>query len=168
MRDARPHRRGLRRDRGCATVIASDVDAARRELATRFGATVVVAPEDLAAAAQEHGADVILELSGSSRAVRAAFGVVDMGGRVALIGSVSPAPEVGFEPSGFVKNLTSLVGCHNYRVDDLVEAVGFLGRTPVQRLFGELVPAPYALRDIDAAVAASNAGTAPRIAVHMP
>lgn len=153
---------------GCATVIASDVDPSRRALATRFGATVAVAPADLAGAAREHGADVVLELSGASPAVRSALEVVDMGGRIALVGSVSPGPEAGFEPSGFVKNLTSVVGCHNYRVDDLVEAVGFLGRTPVQRLFGELVPEPYALHDIDAAVAAANAGTAPRVAVRLP
>lgn len=155
-------------DRGCATIIACDVDPARRTLAGQFGATVTVAPEDLAAATGEHGADVIFELSGNSRSVQAAFDVVDMAGRIALVGSVSPAPEIRFEPSGFVKNLTTVVGSHNYRVDDLVEAVAFLGRTPKQAHFADLVPAAFPLSGIVEAVAAANTGAAPRIAVEFP
>ncbi|HLR95493.1 MAG TPA: zinc-binding dehydrogenase [Jiangellaceae bacterium] len=155
------------RDAGCTAVIASDVDAARRELARRFGATETVGPEGLATATQASGADVLFELSGSSRAVQSALEVVDLGGRIALVGSVSPAPEVSFEPSRFVKNLTTVVGSHNYRVDDLVEAVDFLSRTPAQHALAELVSAPYDLAEIEQAVAAANTGTAPRVAVTM-
>lgn len=155
------------RDAGVEHVVACDVDPDRRDLAMRFGATVACAPEDLADAAREHGADVVLELSGSTRAVQAALEVVETGGRVALVGSVSPAPEVRFEPSGFVRNLTTVVGCHNYRLDDLVEAVAFLGRTPLQDRFACLVSDPYPLADIDAAVAAARRGAAARVAVHM-
>lgn len=153
------------RDLGAATVIACDVDPSRRELATRFGATVVVAPEDLSEATTVHGADVIFELSGASRAVQSAFEVVDLGGRIALVGSVSPAPEISFEPSGYVKNLTTVVGSHNYRVDDLQEAIAFLQRTSAQALFAELVPEPIPLTDIVGAIATANTGVAPRIAV---
>lgn len=155
------------RERGVRSVLACDVDPDRRDLALRFGATVACAPEELATTAGDHGADVVFELSGSSRAVQAALEVVDMGGRVALVGSVSPGPEVRFEPSGFVRNLTTVIGSHNYRLDDLVEAVEFLGRTPIRDLFAGLVPQAYPLSDIDAAVAAARSGGAPRVAVHM-
>ncbi|MHA6622328.1 zinc-binding dehydrogenase [Pseudonocardia sp. DLS-67] len=167
LRDARAHRRRVRAGprRRARRGLRRRPD--RRDLALRFGATVVCAPEGLADAAREHGADVVLELSGSTRAVQAALEVVDTGGRVALIGSVSPAPEVRFEPSGFVKNLTTVVGCHNYRLDDLVEAVAFLGRTPFRDRLAGLVSDPYPLADIDAAVAAARRGTAARVAVHM-
>lgn len=129
--------------------------------------TVAVAQfaEDLTAATAQHGADVVLELSGSSRAVQSAFEVVDMAGRIALIGSVSPAPAISFEPSGFVKNLTTVVGSHNYRVDDLVEAVAFLTRTPSRSRFAELIPTPFPLTAIVEAVATANTGAAPRIAL---
>jgi len=153
------------RDRGASTVIAVDVDANRRDLALRFGASVAVAPDGLAAVAKELGADVIFELSGNSRAVQSAFDVVAMGGRIAMVGSVSPAPEIHFEPSGYVKNLTTVVGSHNYRVDDLVEAIAFLRRTPVQELFAELVPDAFDLDDIDEAVRVARTAVAPRIAV---
>lgn len=155
------------RDAGVRHVIACDVDPGRREAATRFGATSVCAPDQLAGATKEYGADVIFELSGSSRAVQSALEVVDMGGRIALVGSVSPAPEISFEPSAYVKNLTSLVGCHNYRLDDLAEAVDFLARTEAQQLFADLVSAPHPLSDINGAVAAARDGAVPRVALQM-
>ena len=153
------------RDRGCTTVIASDIDPARRALAEQIGASHAVAPEDLAAVTDVHGADVIIELSGNSRAVQSAFELVGLGGRIALVGSVSPAPQITFEPSGYVKNLTTVVGSHNYRVDDLVEAIAFLGRSPVQATLADLVSSPYPLAEIEAAVTAANAGAAPRVAL---
>ena len=152
-------------DRGCATIIACDIDPARRALAGGFGATVTVAPEELAVETKQHGADVVFELSGNSRAVQSAFEVIDMAGRIAMVGSVSPAPVISFEPSGFVKNLTTVVGSHNYRVDDLVEAVAFLSRTPNQPRFADLIPEAFPLSGIVDAVAAANTGSAPRIAV---
>ena len=155
------------RDRGVEQVIACDVDAGRRDRAGEFGATTVCAPEQLAGVAKEHGADAIFELSGNNRAVQSALEVVDMGGRIALVGSVSPAPEVGFEPSSYVKNLTTMVGSHNYRLDDLAEAVDFLARSQAGSLFADLVSAPFALSDIDAAVASARTGADPRVAVHM-
>ncbi|HEY9294409.1 MAG TPA: zinc-binding dehydrogenase [Microlunatus sp.] len=158
---------GYARDRGVRTVIASDVDPSRRELARRFGAAEAVGPDDLADTVGRLGADVIFELSGNSRAVLTAFELIDLGGRIALIGSVSPAPEISFEPSRYVKNLTTVVGSHNYRVDDLVEAVAFLHRTKITELFDGLVSTPYPLPEIDRAVTAANEGLAPRVAVRM-
>jgi putative phosphonate catabolism associated alcohol dehydrogenase len=155
------------RDRGAEHIIACDVDKSRREVAGWLGATVACGPDEVANAAKKYGADVIFELSGHSNAVRGAFDIVDIGGRIALVGSVSPGSEISFEPSGYVKNLTTVVGSHNYRLDDLAEAVDFLAHTTSQKLLADLVPAPYRLRDIDAAVAAARNGTAPRIAVSM-
>ena len=155
------------KDAGCERVIASDIDPDRLQLARTVGATHAVSPDQLAATTAAHGADVILELSGNSRAVQSAFDVVDLGGRIALVGSVSPAPEITFEPSGYVKNLTTVVGSHNYRVDDLVEAVAFLQRTPAQATLATLVSTPYPLAEIETAVQAANTGAAPRVALDL-
>lgn len=155
------------RDLGVQNVIACDIDANRRRAAEEFGATVVCETSELASAAEEYGADAVFELSGNSAAVQSTLDIVDMGGRIALVGSVSPAPEISFEPSGYVKNLTTLVGSHNYRLDDLAEAVDFLTRTDKQQQFVALISEPYALSDIEAAVAAARTGVNPRVAVHM-
>ncbi|MEE1821186.1 zinc-binding dehydrogenase [Streptomyces sp. BE20] len=154
-------------DRGARNVIACDVDAGRRHLALEFGADVACSPGALETAVKEFGADVVLELSGHHRAVQSALDLVGLDGRVALVGSVSPGPQVAFEPNTFVRNLTRVVGSHNYTVEDLTEAVDFLVRTPVQDRFARLVPDSFPLTDIDAAVAVARTGAAPRIAVHM-
>ncbi|MFG2504688.1 zinc-binding dehydrogenase [Streptomyces rubiginosohelvolus] len=155
------------RELGAEHVIACDVDASRRELALSFGATAVCEPAGLAGLAEKYGADVVIELSGNHRAVQSALDIVGMDGHVALVGSVSPGPAVGFEPNAFVRNLSHVVGSHNYTVGDLAEAVRFLTLTPVQDRFRDLVPDALPLTDIDAAVAAAREGTAPRVAVRM-
>lgn len=156
------------RDIGVESVIACDLDPVRRELAGRFGATAACAPEDLAeTTAASAEADVVFELSGSSQAVRTALRTVTMAGRIALVGSVSPGPEVCFDPSSVVKHLTTVVGCHNYRADDLVEAVAFLTRTTARQNFEDLIPEPFTLSGIDAAVDAARTSRWPRIPVRM-
>ncbi|MFE2729473.1 zinc-binding dehydrogenase, partial [Kitasatospora sp. NPDC059327] len=155
------------RDMGARHVIACDLDAGRRHLALEFGASVACSPGALETAVKEFGSDVIFELSGHHRAVQSALDLVGLDGRVALVGSVSPGPQVAFEPNTFVRNLTRVVGSHNYAVEDLAEAVDFLVRTPMRDRFAELVPASFPLTEIDAAVAAARTGAAPRIAVHM-
>ncbi|MGW2544050.1 zinc-binding dehydrogenase [Kitasatospora sp. NPDC001574] len=154
-------------DRGARNVIACDVDAGRRHLALEFGASVACSPGALETAVKEFGADVVFELSGHHAAVQSALDLVGLDGRVALVGSVSPGPQVAFEPNTFVRNLTRVVGSHNYTVEDLTESVDFLVRTPAQDRFARLVPDSFPLTDIDAAVAAARTGAAPRIAVHM-
>lgn len=79
------------REFGAEHVVACDVDENRRELARAFGATAVCGPADLAEYAAKYGADVVIELSGNSRAVQSALDVAGLDGRVALVGSVSPA-----------------------------------------------------------------------------
>ncbi|WAL39705.1 zinc-binding dehydrogenase [Brevibacterium sp. BRM-1] len=154
------------RHRGCSTVIASDVDPRRLRLAGEFGATATATPAELGAAvAREHGADAVFELSGSHRAVQAALDLTAIGGRIALVGSVSPGPAVQVEPSSIVKSLTSIVGCHNYRADDLEDAIGFLQRSAVRDRLAQLVSEPWPLAEIEAAIAAANTGTHPRVAV---
>jgi D-arabinose 1-dehydrogenase-like Zn-dependent alcohol dehydrogenase len=148
---------------GVEHITACDVDTSHRQWAGSLGATVACGPNEVASAAKEYGADVIFELA----AVQGAFDIVDIGGRIALVGSVSPGPEISFEPSRYIKNLTTVVGSHNYRLDDLAKAIDFLARTNSQQLLADLVPEPHRLHDIDAAVATARSGAAPRIAVNM-
>ncbi len=152
-------------DRGATTIVACDTDPGRRGLAQEFGASVVCAPEQLASVLGADGAEVVLELSGSSSAVQLALESATVGGRVALVGSVSPVGGVSLHPDRLVRNLTTVVGCHNYRVDDLAEAVAFLGRTPHGHRFAQLVPEVFDLTEVDVAFARARSGSAPRVAV---
>lgn len=159
------------KDRGAARVLACDVDEGRRGSALDFGADRAVRPEhvadEIASLTGGAGADVVLEMSGSSAAVRSSFELIGIDGRIALVGSVSPSTEVSFEPSAFVRGLASVVGCHNYAVGDLVEAIDFLQRAGGREPFRALVARRYPLSAIDDAVRDASARTAPRIAIAM-
>jgi threonine 3-dehydrogenase len=77
---------------GAARVFAIEPNAARRELAARMGADVLLDPaqDDVEALVGEHtagnGADVLLEMSGHPSAIRQGLRLLRMGGRASLLG----------------------------------------------------------------------------------
>lgn len=143
-----------------AHVVAVDPDPDRRERAVRFGAR-----EALPDATGLDPVDVAVELSGVPSAVAACLGALDVGGVAVLAGSVSPGDPVPVDPERLVRGLHTIVGVHNYGPADLQTAVDFLAAHHRRYPFAELVGGPFVLDDLDAAVVAARAGTAPRQAV---
>lgn len=155
----------LAREYGANRVVACDVDADRRSLAARFGADVVVDPDGLAETAGPAGIDVVMEMSGNHRSVRAALGLAATGGTVALVGSVSPGPEVSFAPDTIVRRIATIVGSHNYAAPDLAAAIAFLAASSYATALAELVSDPMPLSELEAAFEKARSGAAPRVAV---
>ncbi|QJY49379.1 zinc-binding dehydrogenase [Pseudonocardia broussonetiae] len=143
-----------------ARVVAVDPDDRRRARALRFGADEVAAD-----AAGVEPVDVAMELSGVPSAVAACLGALDTGGVAVLAGSVSPADPVPLDAERLVRGLHTVVGVHNYRAGDLQAAMDFLAAHHRDHPFAELVGGRFALHELDAAVRAARAGTAPRQAV---
>jgi L-iditol 2-dehydrogenase len=80
---------------GCSCVYVADVDASRLKLATGLGAHALLATgADVAAQVTQltngRGVDVAVEAVGIDETVRAAIECVAKGGRVTLVGNVSP------------------------------------------------------------------------------
>jgi putative phosphonate catabolism associated alcohol dehydrogenase len=156
---------------GAHTVVASDVDTARLEVARALGATHVATPDELESVVRKatgaEGVDLALELSGDQTAVQSALGMLGVGGRLCLVGSVSPSRPVTFLPESVVRGLHRIVGSHNYTPRDLQAAVEFLAGVDgaIQRLLSGLVSPPYPLADIDRAFAAAQSRSYPRIAI---
>ena len=76
---------------GCASIIAVDPIARRRERAAAFGATSVLDPaqDDVALTIRTNlgsGADIALEASGSYKALHTAMRAVRRGGRIVTLG----------------------------------------------------------------------------------
>ncbi len=71
---------------GVDQIVVSEPDPSRQDLARRFGATEVVAPDDLAAATLGAPPDVVLECSGRQGVVDAAMQVAAVEGRVGVVG----------------------------------------------------------------------------------
>lgn len=122
-------------DEAGADVRVSDVDPHRLELARRFGGE------------PDPGGpiDVAIDFSGSSAAVGAALGRLDVGGVLALAGSVMPAPAVAVDPEHVVRQWLTITGVHNYEPRHLEQAVRFLDRTRNRYPWADVVGAPVGL-----------------------
>jgi putative phosphonate catabolism associated alcohol dehydrogenase len=155
---------------GATSVVAVDVDAARRALALEFGADRVCAPSELAAAAGARGASVVLELSGHPTGVEQAVAVAEVGARVAFVGSVSEgATTVILDPAVIVRRMLSVVGSHNYGALDLFSAVDFLGWVgadpALTAAFTAAVSPAFELAELPAALVAARGGRWARVAL---
>ncbi|HWB10796.1 MAG TPA: zinc-binding dehydrogenase [Pirellulales bacterium] len=150
--------------RGATEVIAVDLRAERRTLACMFGATLAVTldalPEAVARVTGGHGADVLLELTGSPAVFQAALPLARLGGKTVLVGAVFPAAPVPLALDQIVRRNLSVLGVHNYAPSHLLAAVRFLTDTrrrfPWAQLVGEWYPLSEA---VEAFLAASS--TAP-------
>lgn len=147
---------------GARDVIAVDLHVDRRALAVEFGATRAVTldglPEAVDRATGGHGADVILELTGSPAVFQAALPLARLGGKAILVGAVFPAEPVPLALDQLVRRNLSVDGVHNYAPWQLLTAVRFLtahrDRFPWAQLVGQWHP----LSDVAAALCtASNA-----------
>ncbi len=88
------------RDAGCSSVLVSDVDDSRLQLAKDLGATATINAKsaDTAEEARRHteglGVDVALEAVGSTPTIKTAIESVRRGGTVTLIGNIAPSVEI--------------------------------------------------------------------------
>ena len=145
-------------DRG-AHVVLSDPDADRRALGERFGAVEVCGEVG------DRRFDVIVEASGSPRAVSCALAAVEVRGTVVLVGSVFPAAAVPLDPEQIVRRLATVTGVHNYGPADLAGAAGWVQERALAYPFGALVGPVLPLERLDEAIALARGGTAIRVAV---
>lgn len=109
---------------GADAVEARDIDQARLEIASRWGADeAVLAGEEPACPV-----DVAMEFSGHPAGVRTVLEALRIGGSAVLVGSVSPGPSVSVDPEWLVRGWRTITGVHNYEPRHLAQAVEFLER----------------------------------------
>lgn len=130
---------------GAEHVCLCDPHAGRRQQAERFGAT------EMLAAVDADNFDCVFEMSGNASAVEAAIAAAGIGGKIVLVGSVSPSRAVAVDPERIVRRLLSIVGVHNYRPDDLQTAVHFLQQAHHRYPFAALVERTWPLAEVQAA-----------------
>ncbi|MCY3022810.1 MAG: zinc-binding alcohol dehydrogenase family protein [Planctomycetota bacterium] len=139
-----------------AAVIAVDIDAAKLELARRFGARHVVnsANEDLhdrLQALAPGGPDVIVEAIGLPQTFRAAVEEVAFTGRVVYIGYAKEP--VSYETKHFVQKELDILGSRN-ALGDFADVIRMMeqGGFPAEAIITSIVPleqAGKALQDWD-------------------
>ena len=99
---------------GAGTIVVSDMDDRRLELATQLGADLSLRGDDedfhdkVRAATQGQGPEVLLEMSGSARAIRQGFAALRNGGTVAMLGLPSKPVEIDLNNDIIFKGATVL------------------------------------------------------------
>ncbi|MGD9714337.1 MAG: zinc-binding dehydrogenase [Thermomicrobiales bacterium] len=146
----------MARQGGARIVIASDRLEERMKVAQEFGATHTCSStmEDLrqfVSSTTQGGADVVLEMSGTTPAIELALGLVRTGGTIVLVGSVLPTPSVSIDPEMIVRRILTIRGVHNYAPCDLIEAVRFMERAQKDYPFADLVQARFPLDQVNEA-----------------
>lgn len=131
--------------RGASAVHVRDINTERLALARDFGATDTAEP---CPEAGDLTVDVAVDLSGAAQAVEAAFGALDIAGRLVLAGSVSPGPAVSLDPERMVRSLLTIAGVHNYEPRHLQEAMDFVKETRDIYHWDALVEEPRPLSEL--------------------
>ena len=85
---------------GCAKVIAVDLDPGRLKIAGELGADVTLQADQVDVVSEvyrltgQRGADVVLEVVGSTPTIQTAIGCARKGGAITLVGNLSPNVEM--------------------------------------------------------------------------
>jgi alcohol dehydrogenase len=119
----------------------------------------------VAEATDGRGADVALEFSGATAAVREGLDLCRVGGTLVLVGSVFPSDPVPIEPQQLVRRLLTVRGVHNYAPRDLAVALDFLAAHRERYDFGGLVQASFSLEQAEQAFRYALAERPVRVAV---
>lgn len=158
------------REAGAESIVVVEPQAARGELATKFGASSVVgnlsdAQFEIEQLTSGRGADFAFEFSGHNHAVQAAIHFLRVGGNAVLVGSVFPSESIPISPEMIVRRWLKIHGVHNYSAVDLSTAVEFLVRNASKYPFAELVSQNFELTEIDSAWRSAAKGSGVRVAI---
>jgi len=146
---------------GAGTVVATEVNPVRSDLARTMGADLVLRPDadgtDLAPAVREatggHGVDVSLEMSGHPASLRLAFDALRPGGRVSLLGLFDRPATLDFD-NAVVFKAARIHGIFGRRMfDTWYQVKGLLSRPAfrekVARVITHRVPIPEIARAME-------------------
>ncbi|MEA3365736.1 MAG: zinc-binding dehydrogenase [Candidatus Hydrogenedentes bacterium] len=149
----------MAKSKGARTIVISDPDENRLNLAKAFGATHCHKPTKtssnnalLSFANEGRGYDLILEMSGAHAAIELGIELLRMGGRYVWVGPVFPGSPVAVNPERVARHLLTISGIHNYTPQDLVEAVAFLDVNHSHYPFQSLVPNWFRLENFQEAL----------------
>ena len=145
-------------------VVGADIEDSRLAQASTFGAThsirLPAGRDQLLEQVRTHtagrGADLAIELSGSTLGTSLTLESLRVGGTAIWQGAVLPIAPLTIAPEQIVRKCLRMQGVHNYAMEDLIAAIAFLTTHHQQFPFGELVAEIYPLTQIDEAFAIPN------------
>ena len=153
------------RHAGARFVVVSEPNPARRAIAARMGATVVVDPGERALADVQHelgmveGFDVALEMSGSPAALRSAVDNMAHGGSIAILGI--PTQDITLDVNEIVFKLLTVRGIYGREMYETWYKMTVMLQSGL-----DITPAithRFGFREHEAAFAAARSGDAGKV-----
>jgi len=163
------------REQGYDIVAVVDMNAARLEIAKRFGATHIFNPDTTSTVAINaevkkltggHGVDLAVEVSGATSALPDLIEWLAIGGRCLTLGYVYPNANTCVDAHRLVTKCVTLCGVHNYHPTILREALRFVEDNRTRFPFASLIGETYPLTEINTAFTHALRQDAIRIAIH--
>ncbi|EPR69344.1 zinc-binding dehydrogenase [Cyclobacterium qasimii] len=158
----------MAKEGGARKIWSQDIDPNKASYSQKFGAEkafVFGEPELNTTIDREGGIDIVIETSGIPEAIENCLKLLSVGGTLILVGSVFPQRDLSINAEYMVRNLLSLKGLHNYRPEDLANAINFLEKVHLKYPFKELVGSSFDLENLDEAFATANTGKYYRIGI---
>jgi len=143
----------LARRAGATRVLVSEPSAAKREVAQRLGADVLVDPlhEDVQAAARDmcggRGVDIALEAVGARQTVIDAIALPRRGGTVVLMGVAAPTTEIPLRPFDLFERELTIKSAY-IREFEFQRTVELLPRLELQSLITDRFPLSSAVEAV--------------------
>ncbi len=158
---------------GAGRIVAVDVSAGKLEAAAAFGATDGVAAEGAGDAIRAltggRGVDLAVVTVGSPAAIGAAAGYLAAGGTLVVVGMPASGSVVGYDPTTLASMNQTITGARMGRAVLARDIPWLIGHWRAGRLkLAELVTGRYPLEEINAAIAATQAGAARRNVIVFP
>jgi len=149
---------------GAAAVVLADINPARLEAAAAVvGCTPLLLdgpgtemPDAIRQLTDGRGVDIAVDVSGATSAIASALDWLRIGGQAILVGSVFPDSPLALDTETVVRRMLTISGLHNYRPQDLAEALDFLAALPANSLSRSLAGPSFPLADIARAVTAAD------------
>ena len=159
---------------GAQSIVCVETNPDRLKAAAEFGCTHVANVEANSSNDSMHqlpplgerGLDASLEFSGANSAVNSSLQHLRNGGAAVLAGSVFPTDPIEIPPEQIVRRILTIRGIHNYRPDDLANALSFLEGNFNRYPFANLVSQEFPLNRVNDAFAAAANGKHIRVAVN--
>jgi threonine 3-dehydrogenase len=150
---------------GARIIVVSELNAFRRELAMRLGATLAVDPRERALADVQgdlgmvEGFDVVLECSGNATALRTSIDNMAHGGNIALLGL--PTAEITLDLNEVIFNQLTLRGIYGREMYETWYKMAVLVQSGLD--ISPVITDRFSFRDHEAAFATARSGDSGKV-----
>ena len=165
---------GVALSKGGPTVIATDLDPSRLQMARQFGADHCFAVEDyepaelvrrIREACPDGRLSVAFEACGATEAADVAMEALDVAGRYLLAGLVTPNSLLRIDANQVIRKVLTIAGVHNYGPGHLQGALEFLQAHHTAYPFDAVVGKVFPLARINDAIQEAASGKYTRVGI---